>query len=138
MAKKGIGASFKIDSSLGVLTDVSTYLDGISGSSQPDELDGTTFQPNVAAPVKNIIAGLRTRGYSLTGKHSAAALTFFAAIEGLNDLHYEYGPEGTTVGLPKISGLCNCLSAAPPSASIAGIITFGVELRVTTQVVGTY
>lgn len=138
MAKKGIGASFKIDSSVAVLTDVSTYLDGINASSQPDELDGTTFQPNVAAPIKNILAGLRVRGYSLTGKYSSASLVFFAAVEGLTDLHYEYGPEGTTAGLPKISGLCNCLSAAPPSASIAGIITFSVELRVTTQVVGTY
>ena len=138
MAKKGIGASFKLDSSVGVLTDVSTYLDGISGSSQPDELDGTTFQPNVAAPTKDIIAGLRTRGYSLTGKYSSAALTFFSAVEGLNALHYEYGPEGTTAGLPKVSGLCNCLSAAPPSASISGVITFAVELRVTTQVIGTY
>lgn len=138
MAVKGIGASFKIDSSVGVLTDVSTYLDAINASSQPDELDGTTFQPNVAAPIKAILAGLRTRGYSLTGKYTSASLVFFAAIEGLTDLHYEYGPEGTTSGKPKISGLCNCLSAAPPSAGIAGVITFNVELRATTQVVGTY
>ena|ERR1051325_6466446 len=138
MAVKGIGASFKIDSSVGVLTDVSTYLDGINASSSADELDGTTFQPNVAAPIKNVLAGLRTRGYALTGKYSAAALSFFAAIEGLTDLHYEYGPEGTTAGKPKISGLCNCLSAAPPAAGISGVITFQVELRATTQVIGTY
>lgn len=138
MAVKGIGASFKIDSSVAVLTDVSTYLDNIQAQSQPDELDGTTFQPNVAAPAKVILAGLRTRGYSLTGKYTAASLVFFTAIEGLNDLHYEYGPSGTTAGLPKISGLCNCLSSAPPSASINGVITFQVELRCTTQTLGTY
>jgi hypothetical protein len=138
MAVKGIGASFKIDSSVGVLTDVSTYLDGINASSSADEIDGTTFQPNVAAPIKTILGGARTRGYSLTGKYSPAALVFFAAIEGLNDLHYEYGPEGTTAGKPKISGLCNCLSAAPPAASIDGVLTFSVEVRATTQVVGTY
>jgi hypothetical protein len=138
MAVKGIGASFKLDSSVAVLTDVSTYLDGINATSTPDELDGTTFQPNVASPTKNIIAGLRTRGYSLTGKYTAASLSFFAAIEGLNDLHYEYGPEGTTAGKPKISGLCNCLSASAPAASVTGVITFTVELRATTQVLGTY
>lgn len=135
---KGVGTSFKLDNSVGTLTDISVYLDGVDGSSDADELDGTTFQPNVASPTKDIIAGARERGFSLSGKWVAAAETFFAAIEGLNNLDYEYGPDGTTAGKPKISGLCNCLSYTGPQSSVDGITTFGVELRVTTRVVGTY
>lgn len=138
MAVKGAGASFKLDNASNVLTDISTYLDGIDGSSDADELDGTTFQPNVAAPIKDIIAGFRTRGYTLSGKWSPAAETFFSGIEGSNGLDYEYGPDGTTSGKSKISGLCNCLSYSGPQSSIDGITTFTAELRVTTRVVGTY
>jgi hypothetical protein len=138
MAIKGTGTSFKLDNSVGTLTDISTYLDGVDGSSDADELDGTTFQPNVAAPIKDILAGFRTRGFSLSGKWSAAAETFFAAIEGLNGLDYEYGPDGTTAGKPKISGLCNCLSYTGPQSSVDGITTFAAELRPSTRVVGTY
>jgi hypothetical protein len=138
MAIKGTGTSFKLDNSVGTLTDISTYLDGVDGSSDADELDGTTFQPNVAAPIKDIIAGFRTRSFSLSGKWTAAAETFFAAIEGLTALDYEYGPDGTTAGKPKISGLCNCLSYTGPQSSVDGITTFSCELRPSTRVVGTY
>jgi hypothetical protein len=138
MPVKGAGASFKLDNSVGTLTDISTYLDGIDGSSDADELDGTTFQPNVAAPIKVILSGFRTRAYSLSGKWTAAAETFFAAIEGLNDLDYEYGPDGTVAGKTKISGTLNCLSYSGPQSSIDGITTFSAELRVNTRVVGTY
>jgi hypothetical protein len=135
---KGVGASFKLDNSVGTLTDISVYLDGIDGSSDADELDATTFQPNVAAPVKDIISGPRTRAYSLSGKWIAAAETFFSAIEGLSNLDYEYGPDGTTTGKVKISGLCNCLSYSGPQSSVDGITTFTAEVRATTRVVGVY
>jgi len=138
MAVSGVGASFKLDNSVGALTDISTYLDSIDGSSDPDELDGTTFQPGVSAPSKDIIAGFRTRGYSLSGKWTAAAEAFFSAIEGSNGLDYEYGPEGTSAGKTKIHGLCNCLSYSGPQSSVDGITTFQAELRVTTRSVGTY
>lgn len=135
---KGAGASLKVANSVAVLTDISTYLDGIDGSSDADELDGTTFQPNVASPIKVIIAGFRTRGFSLSGKWNPAAEIFFSAIEGLNDLAYEYGPDGTTTGKTKISGTCNCLSYSGPQSSVDSITTFAAELRVNTRTVGTY
>lgn len=138
MAVKGIGTSFKLENSVGVLTDISTYLDGVDGSSDPDRLDGTTFQPNVAAPVKVEIPGFRTRGFSLSGKWTAAAETFFAAIEGFENLDYEYGPEGTEAGDTKISGTCTCLSYTGPQSAVDGVTTFSVEINVVTRVVGTY
>lgn len=140
MAKRGIGASFKIEdgASPSVLTDVSTYLDNIQGTSNPDRLDGTTFQPGVASPLKVEVRGFDTKGFTLTGKWSAAAETFFSALEGAENLNYEYGPEGTSTGSKKITGTCNCISYSGPQAGVSSIITFTVELSVLSRTVGTY
>lgn len=120
------------------LTDISAYLDTIDGSSDTEELDGTTFQPEVAVPIKNIVAGFSQKGFSLSGKWSAEAEAFFAAVETLSGLHYQYGPEGTAVGKTKITGLCNVLSYSGPQSSVGGITTFSVELRVSSREVGTF
>jgi hypothetical protein len=135
---KGIGAGFKIDSSSNVLTDVSSYLRGVNGSSDVNRLDGTVLQPDVAAPIKTEEAGFRTYGFSLTVKYSAASFTFFAAIEGLEGLDYEYGPLGLTTGKPKIYGLANVLSVSAPSATTDNLLEFTVEINATTRSVGTF
>lgn len=135
---KGIGAGLKIDSSGDVLTDVSGYLRGIAGGSDVSRLDGTVLQPDVAAPTKTEESGFRTFNLTLTVKYSAASFTFFAAIEGLEGLSYEYGPNGLAVGKQKISGLANCLSVGMPSATTDNLIEFTVELNCTTRGVGTF
>ena len=138
MAISGVKTRFKLDDGVGspvTLTDISTYLDSVQGSSSTDELDGTTFEPDVAVPVKDIVPGFATKGYSLGGKWTAAAETFFSGVEGLQDLNYEYGPDGSAAGKPKISGLCSCLSYSGPQSSVGGITTFTVELRVSTRTV---
>ncbi len=138
MAISGNKTSFKLDNASNVLTDISTYLDGVDGSSDTEVLDGTTFQPAVAVPIKERVPGFSEKGFSLSGKWTAAAETFFAAVETLTGLDYEYGPEGTASGKVKISGLCNCSSYSGPQSSVGGITTFTVELLVTTRTVGTY
>lgn len=138
MAISGVGASFKLDSVSNVLTQIATFLDSIQGASDTDQLDGNTFQPGVAVPVKNIVPGFSTKGYSCSGKWSAAAETFFSAIEGMQGLDYEYGPEGTAVGKTKISGLCSCYSYSGPQSDVGGITTFTVELSVSSRTVGTF
>jgi len=139
MAISGIGTSFKLDNAVGgVLTQVATYLDSVQGSSDQDELDGTTFQPGVAVPLKNLVPGFASKGFSLSGKWSQASDSFFNGIEGKQGLNYEYRPEGTGTGKQKIYGLCNCLSYSGPQSSVDGITTFTVELRKTSQNVGTY
>lgn len=134
----GNKTSFKLDNYLGVLTDISTYLDGVDGSSSTDELDGTTFQPSVTVPLKEIVYGFSEKGLSLSIKWSAAAETFFSAIETLTGLHYEYGPEGTASGKTKIYGTCSAGSWSGPSSSVGAITTASMELKVTTRSVSTY
>jgi len=101
-------------------------------------LDGTTFQPGVAAPIKTVIAGFRTRALSLSVKWTAPWEVFFTAIEGLEGQDYIYGPLGSTAGMSKISGLCNVLSWTGPVSTVDGIITGSLELRATSRVVGVF
>ena len=138
MAITGIKTSFKLDNAADVLTDISTYLDGVEGSSDTDEIDGTTFQPAVAVPLKTILAGFSSKGLSLSGKWTPAAETFFSGIESKQGLDYEYGPGGTAVGATKITGQCACLSYSGPQSSVDGITTFTAELRVSSRTVGTF
>jgi hypothetical protein len=140
MAHAGIRAYFNLDDGAAtpVPTDVSNWLDGITPSSDTDELDGTTFQPGVATPTKQIVAGFKTRGISLSVKWTPAAETFFSGIEGKNGLNYKYGPLGKDVGMVGISGVCNCISWTGPISTVDGVITGTVELRADTRVLGVF
>lgn len=132
MAHRGIKTRFKIDDENGTLTDVSTYLDSVQGSGDTEFLDGTNFQPDVTVPLKNEIPGFAAKGFSLTGKWSQDAHLFWSAIEGLQNLEYEYRPDDENVDI-NIRGTCACGSYSGPQSSVDGIITYSVELRVQTQ-----
>jgi len=140
MAHAGIRGYLRLDSGAvpAVPTEVSNWLDGITPSSDTDELDGTTFQPGVAQPTKDIIPGFRTRGLSLSVKWNEAAEAFFSELEGKSGLNYDYGPLGKDVGMLGITGLCNCLSWTGPVTTVDGIITGTAELRVSTRDVGQF
>lgn len=137
---KGVGASFQIEdgASPSTMTDVSHYLNKVDGTSDVARLDGTCFQPDVASPLKAEIAGFQTRGFTLTGIWTAAAETFFAALEGAEGVNYIYGPEGTTTGKKKIYGTCNVLSYSGPQSDVQGITSFTVNISVTSRVVTTF
>jgi len=115
-----------------VLQDISDFLDGVEPTEEVDELDGTTFRRET----RNIIAGFRTVGYSLSGKWSTAAHTFFSPLRGKTDVAFEYGPEGLDVGMVTIAGTCNILSYSGPVAAHDAVTTFTVELRIVTQADG--
>lgn len=135
---KGIGGGFKIDSAVGVLTDVSPYMRNVAGASDVERIDETVMQPDVLAPVKTEVGGFRTYGYTLTVLYSAASFTFFQSIEGREGLNYNHGPIGFTVGDQKIFGLCNCLSVSAPTQGTTGTTEFTVELNATSRSVGVF
>jgi hypothetical protein len=112
-----------------VVQDISDFLDGVEPSEDVDELDGTTFRNET----RRIIAGFRTVGYSLSGKWSTAAHSFFSPLRGLTNIAFEYGPEGLDVGMVTIAGTCNVLSYSGPVAAHDAVTTFTVELRIVTQ-----
>lgn len=142
---RGVGAYFALDDggspaggSPATLTDISTWLDNIAGSSSMGEYDGTTFQPGVAVPVKTTVPGFADKGYALTGKWSSEVENFFAPIEGRQGLAYAYGPDGSASGKPLISGVCNVMSYSGPKAPVDGLVTFDVSLKVTSRIVSTF
>jgi hypothetical protein len=132
MAHAGIKTRFKLDNASGTLTDISTYLDSVQGSSDTEFLDGTTFQPDAVTAIKNEIPGFATKGFSLSGKWTEAAEAFFSAIEGDQNLEYEYKPDDPNI-TSSITGLCSCGSYSGPQSSVDGVVTFTVELRVQTR-----
>lgn len=138
MAHAGIKTRFKLENASGTLTDISTYLDGVSGSSDTDFLDGTTFQPDVVGPaIKDEIPGFSSKSLSLSGKYTTASDVFFTAIEGMQNLSYEYIPDDPNVGdAYAIVGLCSCGSYSGPQSSVDGVVTFTAELRVKTRTLG--
>ena len=130
MAHAGVKTRFELDNASGTLTDISTYLDSIQGSSDTEFLDGTTFQPDaVGSAIRNEIPGFATKGLSLSGKWTEAAEAFFSAIEGMQNLEYRYKPDDANV-TGSITGTCSCGSYSGPQSSVDGIVTFTVELRV--------
>jgi hypothetical protein len=138
MPVAGIGTSFKLDNVSAVLTDISTWLTSVQSSSDTDRLDGTAFQPNVAVPVKTEVPGFSTKSYSLSGLWSPTVEVHFSAIEGRQGLNYQHGPQGTTVGQTKISGLCSCFSYSGPQGEVGSLQTFTAELSVVSRTVGVF
>jgi hypothetical protein len=132
---RGTGAWLQIDDAGGNLTNAHQWLDTVNEGSDTEELDGTTFQPNVAAPIRSIVPGFRTRSMSLTGKWSGPAELFFTSIEGFQNLDYVYGPDGNVTGKTKISGIATCLSYSGPQQTVSDIISFNVEMREETRLV---
>ena len=132
----GIHTFFALGDALvpATVQDISDFLDGVEPSEDVDELDGTTFRNET----RRIIAGFRTVGYSLSGKWSKEAHTFFSPLRGLTNVAFEYGPEGLDVGMVKISGTCNILSYSGPVAAHDAVTTFTVEIRIVTQADGTF
>jgi hypothetical protein len=140
MSYAGIRTYFSLGSGAtpSLPTDISHWLDGVTPSSDTDELDGTTFQPGVQQPIKEIIAGFSTRGISLSVKWTPDAELFFSAIEGKKDLDYGYGPLGKDLDMVGIGGLCNCLSWTGPVSTADGVITGTLELRASSRNVGKF
>jgi hypothetical protein len=130
-AIKAGGASYKLRSAAGAMTEVAIYLNEIGGDVETDEFDGTTFQPGVVTPVKYKLYGAIERTHALTGRWVPAAETFFSGIGGLTDVPYIFGPEGTALGKMRMFGACNVGGWSGPSGSVDGLWSFSIDLTLT-------
>ncbi len=132
----GINTYFGLGSAAtpATVVDISDFLTSVEPSEDTDELDATTFRRTS----KNMKAGFSTISYTLNGYHSPESHAFFAPLRKMEGVAFEYGPEGDDAGATKISGTCTVFSYADPSASVDGISTFSVELRITTRTETTF
>lgn len=136
MAITGRKTYFKLNG-----TDISGYFNGIAGSNNTEELDGTTFQPDVAIPQKDILYGYNDKRYALSGVWTPAAELFFngpSGIDGALNIPYVLGPQGHATTQTRIRGNCNVGKYSGPSNSTSGITTFTAECAVTSQIVDTF
>jgi hypothetical protein len=134
---RAAGASFKLASSTFVMTEVSQWLNEIGGDVSTDEIDATTFSPGATLPLKNTLFGATEYTKNLSGRWVPAAETFFSSIAGLQDVAYEFAPEGTAVGKMREFGSCNVGGWSGPSGDVSGLWTFTLTLKLTTKTVET-
>lgn len=148
MPHRGAGASFKLGTagsqgspggmtgspgtSTG-MTEIAHWLNDIGGDASTDELDATTFDPNATQPNKTTLFGATDRTFNLAGLWNASVEAFFSALDGQEDVPYEYGPLGDSSGKTIIYGLCNVGAWSGPQQTALGLITFSVTLKATTR-----
>lgn len=120
---------FKLDNAAGTLTDISAYVDSVSGiANTTDMLETTTF----GATSKSFIPGLRNGDtISVSGKWDATLNTQLTGLLGAtSSSSFEYHPAGTGAGTPKVSGEC-FVTSYETSSSVADLVTFTVSLQIT-------
>jgi len=120
---------FKLDNAAGTLTDISAYVDSVSGiANTTDMLETTTF----GATSKSFIPGLRNGDtISVSGKWDATLNTQITGLLGqTSSSSFEYHPAGTGAGTPKVSGEC-FVTSYETSSSVADLVTFTVSLQIT-------
>lgn len=139
MAKKrGISSDVRLDDSAGTLIDISTQCTEFNLTNSVESFDVTAFQ----STNKEYLVGFSDGKISINGFVDATINTHLmglVATSGSGSTRsFQWGPEGTTAGLPKFTGECFVTDYAPKS-SVSGANTFSLSLQITGAItVGTY
>lgn len=130
----------KLDTSGGVLTDISTYCDACSTPNELDEVEITTF----GATRRRYIAGFAGGTVTIGGPWSRESDDHFAPIRAafeagtLTGVTFEYGPEGSASGDKKHTGELVMTSYSGAQAEIDDAQRWEAEFRIDTWSVTTY
>ena len=122
-------SSFKLDNAAGSLTDISAYVDSVSGiANTTDMAETTTF----GATSKTFQGTLRNGdSISVSGKWDATLNTQITALLGLSTSStFDYSPAGTGASTPKVTGEC-FVSSYEVSSSVADLVTVSLSLQIT-------
>jgi hypothetical protein len=122
-------SSFKLDNAAGSLTDISAYVDSVSGiANTTDMAETTTF----GATSKTFQGTLRNGDtISVSGKWDSTLNTQITALLGLSTSStFDYSPAGTAASTPKVTGEC-FVSSYEVSSSVADLVTFSLSLQIT-------
>lgn len=128
MPKHGKNTSFKLDTSGGVLTDISTKLNNVDFPREVELVETTTFQ----AGAKTYVVGFADAKISLQGRWDATIDAHLNGLIGFETASFEYGPEGTTTGMVKYTGEA-ILTKYQKTSPVNGVAGFTAELQVTGQ-----
>jgi hypothetical protein len=133
----GKAASFSVGTAAipATPTDITTYLTSISFPRSVDTAESSTFGDTS----KSYLVGLSDGTISIEGKldptveHHLADLAAQAHSLAGVALNFEYGPQGTTGGLPKYTGTCH-LTSFEESTDIGDAASFSAEFQITGDV----
>jgi hypothetical protein len=123
---------FTLDNAGGTPTDISAYIDSVSGiANTTDMLDTTVFGQDS----KSFAPGLRNGDtISISGKWDATLNTHITGLLGLTSSStFSYSPAGTGGGTPKFSGEC-FVASYEVSSAVADLVTFSLSLQITGDV----
>jgi hypothetical protein len=125
----GKSGSFKIDDSGGTLRDVSPYVSHVDINLDVDIPPTTTLG---ATAIRRQVVGLKDSAITVTGFHDQVATvgswTVFTGIYGLAATStFNWGPEGTATGKPRITGECR-LKSFKSGSPVDGVVPFTAEL----------
>jgi hypothetical protein len=131
----------KLDTSGGVLTDISTHCNKMSVPRELDLLDVTTF----GATSKQYLAGFADGTVKMGGpwtraldNHMSAVFAAFKA-GSIESVSFEYGPEGSDGSDVKYTGELIMTNFSGPEADVENAQEWEAEFQVTGDVtVGTY
>ena len=122
-------SSFKLDNAAGTLTDISAYVDSVSGIANTTDMAETTTFGSVSKTFQGTLRNGDT--ISVSGKWDSTLNTQITALLGLaTSSTFDYSPAGTTSGLPKVTGEC-FVSSYEVSSSVADLVTFSLSLQIT-------
>ena len=123
---------FTLDNAGGAPTDISAYIDSVSGiANTTDMLDTTVFGQDS----KSYAPGLRNGDtISVSGKWDATLNTHITGLLGLTTSStFDYSPAGTAGGTPKFTGEC-FVASYEVSSAVADLVTFSMSLQITGDV----
>lgn len=115
----------KLDTSTGLSTDISDYVDNVSVPDNIDQTDITTLGDGA----RNFTPGLRTSQISLSGPYDTTlAIQMSALVSATTAVTFEFHPNGTGSGNPKISTECRVASWNPSSA-VGDVVKWSATLQ---------
>jgi hypothetical protein len=124
-------STFKIDDAAGTLRTLTTYVDTVDGLPGGRELSDVTALSDSG---HRFIPTIPNNKFTINGNYDPTATTGpHVVLSGLltatATASFEYGPEGTTAGKPKLMGECWCTSFVETS-KVGSQITFKCDLQV--------
>ena len=131
--RHGKATVFKLDNSSASLTDISNTLTDVSFPAKVDTAEVTAF----GASAKSYIVGLTDGTISISGTFDATVDALFGGVLGLaTALNWNYGPEGSTTGYVKYTGL-GYVTSYQKSGSVGDVVKYSAEIQITGAVTRT-
>lgn len=113
----------------GTATDISTYIDNVDLPESIETADTTTY----GTDTKTFIIGLNEASLSISGKWDPTIDAHLAGIKFVDNVAFEYYPEGNTSGKVKYSGVC-VMTNYSKSSPVGDVTSFTADFQVSGSV----